>query len=94
MASTLKPHSSAIFPVRNNRAMERKPKPKNPATTVRLPAPLHREVKEAADMAGHSMNDEIILRLRLQPIASRLERIEQESAELRRMVQQLIDRST
>lgn len=78
--------------MRNNRAMERKPKPKNPATTVRLPAPLHSEVKEAADKADHSMNDEIILRLRVQPIDRRLERIEQENAELRRMVQQLIDR--
>lgn len=40
------------------------------------------------------MNDEIILRLRLHPVESRLERIEQEAAELRRMVQQLIDRSS
>jgi hypothetical protein len=84
------------FLMRNNRAMERKPrpKPKNPATTVRLPAPLHQEVKDAADRADHSMNDEIILRLRLHPVESRLERIEQEAAELRRMVQQLIDRSS
>lgn len=77
----------------NNRAMEKKPKTtKKPTTTVRLPPPLHNEVKEAAELAEHSMNDEIILRLRLYPLDKRLDRIEQENAELKRMVQQLIDR--
>jgi hypothetical protein len=80
--------------MRNNRAMEKKPKTKYPATTVRLPGPLHEEIKNAAAMAVHSMNDEIILRLRLHPIDKRLDRIEQENAELKRMVQQLIDRQT
>lgn len=79
--------------MRNNCAMEKKPKPKNPPTTVRLPAPLHEEVKSAAQKEGHSMNDEIILRLRLYPIEKRLDRIEQDNVELRRMVQRLIDRS-
>jgi hypothetical protein len=40
------------------------------------------------------MNDEIILRLRLHPIEERLDRIEQDAGEMRRMLQQLIDRST
>lgn len=78
--------------MRNNCAMEKKPKPKNPSTTVRLPPPLHREVKQAAELADHSMNDEIILRLRLQPMSSKLDDIERETAELKRMLQQLIDR--
>lgn len=78
--------------MRNNRAMEKKPKPRNTATTVRLPGPLLDEVRHAALMNDHSMNDEIIQRLRLQPIDERLDRIEQEQAELKRMVQQLIDR--
>ena len=78
--------------MRNNRAMEKKPKTKYPKTTVRIPGPLHEEVKDAAAINDHSMNDEIILRLRLYPIDKRLDRIEQENAELKRMVQQLIDR--
>lgn len=80
--------------MRNNRAMEKKPKTRYPATTVRLPGPLREEVKEAAEISDHSINDEIILRLRLQPIEKRLDRIEQENAELKRMVQQLIDRQS
>jgi hypothetical protein len=79
--------------MRNNRAME-KPKTKYPKTTVRLPAPLREEIDQAAALADHSMNDEIILRLKLHPIGKRLERLEQDNAELRRMVQQLIDRQT
>jgi HAMP domain-containing protein len=39
------------------------------------------------------MNDEIIQRLQLYPIATRLDEIEQQNAELKRMVQRLIDRS-
>lgn len=74
--------------------MEKKPKPKNPATTVRLPPPLHEEVKQAAEIADHSMNDEIILRLRMQPIEARLSELEQQSTEMRRMLQVLIDRQS
>jgi hypothetical protein len=82
------------FLMRNNRAMEKKPKPANPPTTVRLPAPLHEEVKAEAARSGHSMNDEIILRLRLQPIDARLNELEQQNAEIRRMLQVLIDRQS
>jgi hypothetical protein len=71
--------------------MEKKPKTRYPATTVRLPGPLHEEVKNAAVVNDHSMNDEIILRLRQHPIEQRLERLEQQNAELRRMIQMLID---
>lgn len=80
--------------MRNNRAMEKKPKTKYPKTTVRLPGPLQEEIREAAAINDHSMNDEIIFRLRLRPIDKRLDKIEQQNAELRRMVQQLIDRQT
>lgn len=79
--------------MRNNRAMEKKPKTKYPATTFRVPPPLLEEVREAAAIADHSMNDEVIMRLRLYPITKRLDEIEQQNAELKRMVQQLIDRS-
>lgn len=81
--------------MRNNRAMEKKkPTPKKPTTTVRLPPPLHEDVKEGALRNAHSMNDEIILRLRLQPIESRLAELEQQNAEMKRMLQHLIDRQT
>lgn len=80
--------------MRNNPRMEKKPKTKYPATTVRLPAPLHDEVKQAAERAVHSMNDEIILRLRMQPIEARLGELEQQSAEMKRMLQVLIDRQS
>lgn len=80
--------------MRNNRAMEKKPKPRHKRTTVRLPAPLLEEVTEAAAASDHSVNDEIALRLRLSPIAKRLDEIEQQNVELKRMVQQLIDRSS
>lgn len=74
--------------------MEKKPKPKNPATTVRLPGPLHDDVKASAAKNAHSMNDEIILRLRMQPVEARLSALEQQNAEMRRMLQQLIDRQS
>lgn len=70
------------------------PKPKNPPTTVRLPGPLHQEVKDAAAKSLHSMNDEIILRCRLYPIEARLAELEQQNIELKRMLQQLIDRQS
>src|SRR5258708_3034504 len=36
-------------------------------TALRLPRALRDEIKDAADAAGHSMNDEIIDRIRLGP---------------------------
>jgi hypothetical protein len=59
-----------------------------------LPKLLHEEVKAEAARNGHSMNDEIILRLRLQPIAARLNELEQQNADIRRMLQVLIDRQS
>jgi predicted HicB family RNase H-like nuclease len=83
----------AVFLMRNNRAMEKKPKARHLKSTVRLPGPLHEAIREAAAINDHSMNDEIIQRLQLYPIATRLDEIEQQNAELKRMVQRLIDRS-
>lgn len=93
VASLLKPLSFAGFLTRNNRAMEKKDKTqKPPTTTVRLPVELHAEVKGAAAKAGHSMNDEIILRLQAHSQALVLGDISQQNVELQRMVQRLIDR--
>lgn len=72
--------------------MEKIGKTKKPTTTVRLPPALHTEIKEAAAVAGHSMNDEIILRLQAHSQSLALSDIAQQNTELQRMVQRLIDR--
>jgi hypothetical protein len=92
VASQVNPLLFRDFLSRNNRAMENKPKTRLPPTTVRLPADLHKEVKETAAKAGHSMNDEIILRLQAYAESLALSDIAQQNTELQRMVQRLIDR--
>lgn len=62
--------------------------------SLRLPVDVHAEIQQAAALAGRSMNDEIIHRLRAYALAVSLADIAQQNAELKRMVQQLIDRST
>jgi predicted HicB family RNase H-like nuclease len=92
VALKVKPLSFDDFLTRNNRAMEKQGKTKPGTTTVRLPPALHAAIKEAAAKAGHSMNDEIILRLDSYARAMELGDIAQQNMELQRMVQRLIDR--
>jgi plasmid stability protein len=70
-------------------------KKKKPTTTVRLPPDLHAEVKEAAARAGHSMNDEIIERLRSLSNANlggpTLRDVVRQNEKTQLMVQQIID---
>lgn len=87
----MKPLAFDVFLSRNNRAMEKLPKIKPPTTTVRLPPPLHAEIKEAAAKAGHSMNDEIIMRLESHTQAIAFSELSEQNAALQRMIQQLID---
>jgi len=94
VASKVKPLLSADFLSRNNRAMEKQGKTRAGTTTVRLPPDLHAEIKEAAARAGHSMNDEIILRLRAYAPSIALSDIAKQNAELKRMLQLLIDRQS
>lgn len=91
MALKMKPLSFADFLTRNNRAMEKEGKTKKGTTTVRLPPALHEEIKEAAAKAGHSMNNEIILRLESHARALALRDIARQNVKLQRMVQRLID---
>jgi uncharacterized protein (DUF1778 family) len=79
---------------RNNRAMEKLNKTKRTQKTLRLPPDLQREIEEAAAMAGHSANEEIIHRLREHAQAVTLGDIARQNAELKRMIQQLIDRQS
>jgi predicted HicB family RNase H-like nuclease len=92
VALEVKPLSFDLFLTRNNRAMEKTGKTRVGTTTVRLPPALHAEIKEAAAQAGISMNDEIIHRLQGYEQAVTLVSIAQQNAELKRMVQRLIDR--
>jgi predicted HicB family RNase H-like nuclease len=80
------------FLTRNNRAMEKRHKTERTQRTLRLPPDLDAEVEEAAARAGRSMNDEIVFRLRAYTQATTLSKVAQQNAELKRMVQQLIDR--
>lgn len=82
-----------IFLTRNNRAMEKKTyKPKNPATTVRLPPELQAAIMEAAAKSDRSMNDEIIRRLNAYEHLIPVTEVVQQNMELKQMVQRLIDR--
>lgn len=60
--------------------------------SLRLPVDLHAEVQETSALAGRSMNDEIIYRLRAYRQATTLNDIAQQNAELKKMLQKLIDR--
>lgn len=74
--------------------MEKRRKLERTQRTLRLPPDLDAEVERAAAMAGRSMNDEIVFRLRAYAQAASLTDLAQQTAEVKRMVQQLIDRSS
>ena len=92
MVSDVAPHWSLSFLSRNNRAMENLNKTKRTQKTLRLPPDLQREIEEAAAMAGRSANEEIIHRLREYAQAVTLHDIARQNAEMKRMLQVLIDR--
>jgi hypothetical protein len=58
-------------------------------TTVRLPAALHAELKDAAERAGHSMNTEIVARLSSSRVT--LHDLALQNQQTQAMVQQIID---
>jgi plasmid stability protein len=66
-------------------------KKKVPTTTVRLPDDLHAEIKAAAAAAGHSMNTEIIERLRHSFIGATIRDVVRQNEKTHEMVQQIID---
>lgn len=71
--------------------MEKSNKTQRTQRTLRLPADLQSEIEDAAALAGRSANEEIIHRLRAYAQAVRLEDIAKENAEIKRMLQRLID---
>lgn len=72
--------------------MENPNKPKRTQKTLRLPPDLQQEIEDAAALAGRSANEEIVRRLRAFTQAATLADIAKQNAELKRMLQQLIDR--
>lgn len=60
-------------------------------TTIRLPAALHSEIKESAQIAGHAMNVEIISRLTAHPKGTTLADIARQNIKTQEMIQQIID---
>jgi plasmid stability protein len=74
--------------------MSKATKKKIPTTTVRLPEDLHAEIKAAAAQAGHSMNTEIIDRLRTASAGATLRDVMRQNELTHTMVQQIIDAIT
>jgi uncharacterized protein (DUF1778 family) len=72
--------------------MDKSNKAKRTQRTLRLPADLQEEIDMAAAVAGRSANEEIVMRLRAYAQAATLTDIAKQNAELKRMLQQLIDR--
>jgi hypothetical protein len=60
-------------------------------TTIRLPRELHHEIKEAARVAGHPMNDEMIARLWASPRGTSLADLARQNEKTQQMVQMIID---
>lgn len=80
--------------VMTNTPPTNKPKKKTYVqTAIRLPAALHREVKEAAARNDRSQNEEMIARLQLPPGDARLAAMERQLEELNRLVRRLLDQA-
>jgi hypothetical protein len=59
-------------------------------TALRLPPELHLELQDAALRNGHSMNAEIIARMKAATISCQLEKIAQEIAEIKSLDKQIL----
>jgi predicted HicB family RNase H-like nuclease len=57
-------------------------------TAVRLPPDLHDDLRDAATRSGHSLNAEILARLRTSP----LEEIKRQNVELKAMLREVLDK--
>lgn len=71
--------------------MEKLNKNRRTQRTLRLPADLQGEIEDAAALAGRSANEEIVYRLRAYAQNVTLADITKQNAELKRMLQLLID---
>lgn len=60
-------------------------------TALRLPASLRDELAAAAELAGHSLNDEILARCLAQPVRDKIDSISAENAQLKAMMREMLD---
>lgn len=60
--------------------------------TLRLPSDLQQEIERAAAEAGRSANEEIVYRLRAYSQGAAIAEVVKQNAELKKMIQILIDR--
>ncbi len=60
-------------------------------TALRLPPGLHRQVKEAARQAGHTMNAEIIARLAAAEEHASFKLLVKQNAELKNLMREMLD---
>ena len=61
-------------------------------TAMRLPPDLHKAVKEAARVAGHTMNAEIIARVAAAEEHASFKLLVRQSDELRRLMVEMLER--
>jgi len=85
-----------LFGSRKNRAMRKPPiqktaKDDQVKTALRLPVGLREEMKDAAQRAGHSLNDEILGRCMAASLADRLTALESENAEIKVMLREVLE---
>lgn len=71
-----------------------KPQDEYIKTALRLPRDLHKEIKEAAEYNGRSMNAEIIARLDSKPKGTTLDDLARQNKDLRALVQRIIEAIT
>lgn len=60
-------------------------------TAMRIPSDLHAEIVDAAERAGHSMNDEIVSRLSAGRGGASLFDIVAQNVRTQEMIQQILD---
>ncbi len=61
-------------------------------TAIRIPRSLHSDIKATASRNGAPMKIEIIARLQATPINERIDRLERDISDIKRMLKTLIDR--
>jgi uncharacterized protein (DUF1778 family) len=77
---------------RKNRPMTKLNSKATATFTVRMPRDLKAQLQAAADLNGHSMNTEFILRLTRAGIDDQYALIMRESGEIKAMLRELLDR--
>lgn len=59
--------------------------------SLRMPEWMHQELKVAAKLHGHTVNDEVVERLRSVKMAEAVQMLAKENAEMKAMLKELYD---